>query len=261
MILNEKDIATLEAYYNHELSATDISQLKKRIAQDASFKKAVQKWEELWVLAFTPTQEEQQMAIKHKAYLKTVEAQIKAQQSKTPTLVQPYVWKSLLALLVLALLFIVWKTKSDHAPATPTTNNNQVIAQATDIPYFMHLDRDDLNLSTSKTKALAYYDQKNYQQAWPLLQQNLEGPQDSIQLLYAAVAAIASEQPRVAIQALKALDASDTFVYYNNEIHYYLALAYIQTQEKNKADSLLHLLLEGSNNYSNNAKKLLEINN
>ena len=79
-----------------------------------------------------------------------------------------------------------------YTPTTSKTSN-----------YFAHLNRDSANLSDGKTAGERAYDQQEYAKAWPLLVEEIKAPNDSLNMLYAGVAALGAGQPEKAITLLE----------------------------------------------------------
>ncbi|MEL7251042.1 MAG: hypothetical protein AAFO03_21630 [Bacteroidota bacterium] len=259
MKLTEHDIAQIEAYHDGTLSAQDEALLRERIASDQGFRQAIQDWERLWVSGVQATKTEEAQLTEEKAKLQQLEATLpplKKERNKTRRMVLVLgVFAGLLG------LYWWWTAELDNREVEESVEEiveeeqDRPLFQAFDATYFEHLTRDDANLGGNEEEALAAYDANSYAEAWPLLIEQVEAGADSIYLLYAGVAALADQQAEQSVTLLEPLLDRPSFRYYQEEVRWYLALAYLEQGEKDAADRLLNVLeVEGA--YVEKAKQL-----
>ena len=123
--------------------------------------------------------------------------------------------------------------------------------------FFAHLPRDNANLSDTGDTGQEAYDRKDYKRAYTALLEEVAAGGDSLNIIYAGVAAIGSGQAGKAIPLLQPLLASDNWKLYHAEVRWYLALAYLDQEQSGQAAELLQELIASNGAYSAEAKKLM----
>ncbi|WP_367392637.1 hypothetical protein [Lewinella sp. LCG006] len=261
MALTTKDRELLEAYHAGELDAAAEEELRQRLKDDKAFRQAVEKWETVWMVGTQATKAEQEERTRQKAFLGELEQQL------PPVLPPPtrhrWLW---LLLLILVPLLVWWIMSRGQEKKYPPSNENNTTEetilrprfQAFDDHFFDHLPRENANLGSATEEALARYDAQEYSAAWPLLAEQVTATKDSLLLLYAGVAALGDQQARRAIGFLEPLVVTPTFVFYQEEIQWFLALAYLENKELEKARVLLTSLAVKEGTYQTSARLLLD---
>lgn len=247
--LTASEIQLLEDYWNGQLEAEAMAALEQRMAEDEAFAQAAQEWQTLIEEGQNPPAvERQQMeAIKARLQGYAAEPEIPEVQpgQKRGSKIRPmYLYlaaaASVLILLWLSPLARLWQGSDPYAA------------------YFAHLSRDNANLSLKTEDGSTAYDHQDYRKALPLLLEEVAAGGDSLNLIYAGVAAIGSGQAERAIPILEPLLASQNWQLYHGEIRWYLALAHLQQQEKNKAVGLLQVIAAAQGDYQQQAQQLID---
>jgi hypothetical protein len=261
MALSIKDREVLEAYHDGALDAAGEEELRQRLKDDSDFRQAVEKWEAIWIVGTQPTQAEREERIRQKAFLNELEQQL------PPVLPPPsprrrWLW----LLLLISVPLLVWWIMSrgqenNNLPSNESDTIEENISlpqfQAFDDRFFDHLPRESANLGSATDEALAHYDAQDYSTAWPLLAAQVTA-KDSLLLLYAGVAALGDQHPENAIGFLEPLASSPTFVFYQEEVQWFLALAYLESGDREKAAAILASLAGKEGVYQALARILLD---
>lgn len=250
MNLSEADIIKLENYWNGQLAPSEQTALEKRLAEDTAFREAAAEWQFIIREAFMPPKEEIAEAAEIKKRLLSYQDDQHSTRQAVATL-KPKRPMSLrwiaVGLAVAALLLLLWFTL-----------NSLLQEQRPSDGFFAHLSRDNANLSNEAPLGRQAYDQKKYAKAYPALVAEVEAGGDSLSLIYAGVAAIGSGQADKAVSLLEPLAAAENWSFYQSEIRWYLALAYLDNGEIDRANDLLNLLIQANDAYAEDAKNLIQ---
>lgn len=262
MALTTKDREMLEAYHAGELDAAAEEELRQRLKDDVAFRQAVEKWETVWMVGTQPTQAEREERTRQKAFLGELEQQLPPVLPPPPTR-HRWLWLLLLISIPLLVWWMMSREQGDsNLPSDESDTTEEPLLrprfQAFDDRFFDHLPRESANLGSATEEALARYDAQEYSAAWPLLAEQVTATKDSLLLLYAGVAALGDQHPENAIDLLEPLMASPTFVFYQEEVQWFLALAYLENKELEKARELLTSLALKEGTYQTSARLLLD---
>lgn len=256
MNLSETDIFQLEALWQNSLESSEKEALEKRLHEDAEFHKAAEDWKLIVTEGFLPPTAEQKELAEIKArmldYAQTSETTPKQEKNKEekseqkPIIRRLYI--GLAAAAALLLLFWLGPLKGLLLPI-PNSPSEQ---------FFAHLPRDNANLSGDGETGQQAYDRKAYKKAYTALLDEVAAGGDSLNIIYAGVAAIGSGQAEKAIPLLEPLLSSENWRLYQAEISWYLALAYVDQQRWEQANRLLQEIDQASGPYSAQAKELIQ---
>lgn len=254
MNLSETDIFQLEALWQNSLESSEKEALEKRLQEDTEFQKAAADWKLIVTEGFLPPTGEQKELAEIKArmlgYAEKDEAIAEGEQEKEvkserkPIIRRLYIGLAAAA----ALLLLLWlgPLKGLLFPNSPSEQ------------FFAHLPRDNANLSGDGETGQQAYDRKAYKKAYTALLAEIAAGGDSINIIYAGVAAIGSGQPEKAIPLLEPLLSSENWRLYEAEISWYLALAYVEEEQWEQAERLLQAIDQASGPYSVQAKALIQ---
>jgi len=247
MRLSEEDIIKLEAMWQGALDSTERAALEKQLQEDAAFHEAAEEWKLIVSEGFLPPQEEleEQEEIKKRmqAYAQEAEIDSVAEAERPFRIRRLYI--GLAAAAVLLLLLWLGPLGRVLGPSSPADN------------FFAHLPRDNANLSDPGDAGKQAYDRQTYKRAYTALLQDVASGGDSLNLIYASVAAIGSGQAEKAIPILESLVDANNWRLYQSEISWYLALAYVYEEQNGQAISLLEKMVDTGGEYSAEAQALL----
>ncbi len=254
MNLSETDIFQLEALWQNSLEPSEKEALEKRLREDADFHKAAEDWKLIVTEGFLPPTEEQKELAEIKArmlgYAEKGEAIAVDKKEKAEKVGRkPIIRRLYLGLAAAAaLLLLLWlgPLKELLLPNSPSEQ------------FFAHLPRDNANLSGDGESGQQAYDRKAYKKAYTALIEEVAAGGDSLNIIYAGVAAIGSGQAEKAIPLLEPLLSAKNWQLYEAEIRWYLALAYVDQQKWEQATKLLQAIGQASGPYSAQAKKLIQ---
>ena len=237
--MENKDEILIEAFLEGSLSEAEQKEFEARLQREPALKTQFQVHQEV----------DQRMETFHKAAL---QADWKAyveeeQKKKKPTSIIPIRIIGIIGIAAVILL-LLWLS-----PLSNLSLDNDPYQQ-----YFAHLPRDNANLGDEVLDAKQAYDELKYAEAYPGLIQEVASGGDSLNLIYASVAAIGSRQAEKAIPILEPLLEARNWQAYQVEIRWYLALAYLQQEELAKAQQQLNELASKENQYKTNAINLLQ---
>ncbi len=241
--LSDLDIQLLEDFWNGQLSETKKQEVENRLNKDAAFRTLADEWQLLFTQARIAPKEEEKEAGQIKDRLLNYakeEKEIKKIRSIRPI----YYLLSAAAAVALILLWLNF--------------NDSLFEKDPASQYFSHLSRDNANLSPGIESGEDAYDQKKYDRAYTLLVEEVAAGSDSLNLIYASVAAIGNKQGAQAILILEPLVNTESWQLYQSEIQWYLALAYMQEGETEKASVLLKIIADANGEYAKNAQALIK---
>ncbi|MBX2874172.1 MAG: hypothetical protein KTR30_18785 [Saprospiraceae bacterium] len=250
--LSEADIQKLEDYWSGLLDAEEAHLLEQRLESDSAFREAAAEWRLVLEEALVPPLEEKEEQDEIKARL----LGYASDEKKTSHFVEhkelkrrkPAVLRRIYTGLAVAaaIALLLWLTPL----------NQLFQPQNRSDAFFTHLSRDNANLSSDISIGEQAYDQKKYKKAFPALMDDVRSQGDSLNLIYASVAAIGSGQGEQAIQILDPLAVLEGWKLYRAEIHWYLALAYLDQGQLAKTEQLLDDIILEDNGYVEAAKNL-----
>lgn len=248
MKLSEEDIIKLEAFWQGTLDADEQAELERQLQEDKAFQQAAEEWKLIVNEGFLPPQEEleEQEEIKKRMQAYAEESEPEAphkSEAKPFRLRRLYI--GLAAAAVLLLLLWLGPLGRILGPSSPADE------------FFAHLPRDNANLSDPGDAGKQAYDQQTYRKAYTALLQDVSSGGDSLNLIYASVAAIGSGQAEKAIPILEPLVGANNWQLYQSEIAWYLALAYVYEEQNRQAINLLEKIVDTGGEYSAEAQALL----
>jgi len=241
--LSDLDIQLLEDFWNGQLSDTKKQEVENRLNKDAAFRTLANEWQLLFTQARIAPKEEVEEASQIRDRLLNYAEEEKG-TNKIRSIRPIYYLLSAAAAVALILLWLNF--------------NDSLFEKDPASRYFTHLSRDNANLSPGIESGEDAYDQKKYDRAYTLLLEEVAAGNDSLNLIYASVAAIGSNQAEKAILILAPLVNTESWQLYQSEIQWYLALAYLQEGESEKASRLLKTIINAKREYSKEAQALME---
>ena len=121
------------------------------------------------------------------------------------------------------------------------------------------VNRGAIATANPKAKAFEAYEAGDFQMAIPNFRSYLDAnPQDKESRFYFGLALLGEGYSAEAIKILKEINYQPPKPGYKDASSWYLALAYLQIEQRKDAESILNTLEQGNSNYSNIAKQLLE---
>lgn len=254
MKLSEEDIFKLEALWQGTLGSAEQVALEKRFQEEPGFLKAAEEWKLIVTEGFLPPLEEQKEMAEIKArmmgYAATSDATTLSEANKVEKPQRSFLIRHRYAGLAAAaaILLLLWLSPLNQMiwPKRPAAD------------FFAHLPRDNANLSDAGDTGQKAYDRQDYGKAYTLLLAEIAAGGDSLDIIYAGVAAIGSGQADKAIPLLQPLLTSNTWGLYHAEIRWYLALAFFDQGKRDEASELLREIITSNGTYSAQAKALLE---
>ncbi|MEL6944807.1 MAG: hypothetical protein AAFO82_19285 [Bacteroidota bacterium] len=249
MNLSETDILLLEDYWAGRLKPEAQTALEKRLAEDADFQAAAAEWQLIVQEGLMPPISEQEEIDDIKNRL------LSYAKEEVPTTTTKVVESKRfdnnrmlyigLAIAASVALFLWLNPFGETIQSDPYGE------------YFTHLPRENANLSNETVDGKKAYDERRYEEAHTALLAEVEAGSDSLNLIYAAIAAIGSKQTESAITILEPLVGQESWKFYQAEIQWYLALAYLKEGAKTKARDLLEYLIETNSMYKDKAEELV----
>ena len=253
MQLNEQDIFQLEDLWHGQLQGSEKMALEKRLAEDSAFYEAAQAWKKLSQEGFKPTKAESKALNSIKGRLSNYEASpvIDNQKSSKERSIgqQPRIRRMIYFSLAAAIMLLLLWLSPLNTWLQPVSPYQQ---------YFAHLSRDNANLGANIQSAAEAYDSKQYGIAYPGLLAAVSENGDSLNYLYAGVAALGSKQAEAATVIFESLLNQPNWALYQNDIQWYLALAYLEQNRIKEARTLLQVISQEQGEYSENAALILK---
>jgi len=249
MNLSETDIIQLEAYWAGQLEADEQAAIEKRLEEDQAFQAAAMEWELIVKEGFMPSEEELEEA-------ETIKQRLLTYSDKEVRIVQKKIERSNRYRLNRR-VYIGLAAAAAVAVLLWVSPLREIFQSDPYGEFFTHLSRDNANLSNEAVDGKKAYDERDYKAAYPALLAEVETGGDSLNLIYASVAAIGSQQAEQAISILKPLAEDESWYLYHDEIQWYLALAYLKIGAQAEAITLLQNLIETKSAYETEAKNLL----
>lgn len=246
MELSAAEIAQLEAYWQQELPAAERLAIEQRLNTDPDFREAARQLQQLQSGMLLLQRQ------KWKAQLEQIET-----AAPPPGLSSPH-WPVqkilLLAGIILAVIVTFFLLFRIYLKNLPTPE------QAIALEAFEHFPYYGATLDNAPAAAVQLYEkERDYPAAERAFQQLFVEQRDSTHLLYAAIAAVGSNQPEKGIAPLEALLKSPRFVAVREDMEWYLALGYLERGSDAKAIYYLQKAsLTQPGTYNERAKSLLK---
>lgn len=243
MELNAEEIGLLEAYWRSELVPQERKSLEERLNTDADFRKSATELQQLQ----KGLREIQRRQWKN---------QLAQFEQKAPTLelTKPVWWKKWWVLLVgisFLAVMTIWLLSKERKPRL---NENEAIAQAA----FDHFPYYGATLGTKPQEAIRLYEEDHdYVKAEEAMRALFQESRDSTYLLYAAIAAVGSNQGEKAVPILEKLAKSSRFETIRDDVEWYLALGYLEVGEVLKGQILLRQLARAENHRFQHVESIL----
>ncbi len=223
MELTDKDIEQLTALWEGSLSDNDRRDLENRLQTDAGFRKNAQEMH-LYTEGLTVIRQRQM-----RQRLQDLDATLPPLDPPSST---NWLKMILVALVVALAAFGIWRymAKEDEPVLS-----GPVAAVFEPYPALgITMGDDD---KTIRLEALKMYAKKDYQNAIPLLNKAFDIEKDSLLLFYKGIAYIGNGESLKAIPVFESLQTSTTLPI--DTVEWFLALAYFETNQKEKATILL----------------------
>jgi predicted Zn-dependent protease len=246
--INPYDANLIERYFDGLLNATEMSDFKQRLVTDTDFKALFDTYQDAINAIHLAGQDE------ITALLKAEQAKLKASQAPTPLkkaekkpfILRGWLAAASIAMFALAAYWFVFREK-------PVQLSPLVAAYFKPYPAIgITRGGDEQNI---RLEALKTYAGNDYKHAIPLLQKAFDVEQDSLLLLYKSIAHIGNGE---ATQAQPILESLQNHTSLTETAQWYLALAYIESKNKEKALPLLQNTLSAEGSYQQAAQELLE---
>lgn len=227
MELSDKDIEQLTKYWEGKLSQKEKDQISTRMNEDQAYAKAAQKSQLLTTsLELIRMRKRRQQLLDFDSTLAPVKA------PSVTTASNNWLKIGAIALLISLLTFGAWyafQKKTSPSISEPIASHFE--------PYpTLGLTMGDTP-DERKKEALTLYAQKKYMEAIPLLQDSFLETQDSMLLFYKAIAHLAVGHNQEALLIFEQLQQVERVP--QEATQWYLALAYVATNQKDKAIQLL----------------------
>ncbi len=223
MELTDKDIEQLTALWEGSLSDNDRQDLENRLQSDTNFRKNAQEMH-LYTEGLTVIRQRQM-----RQRLQDLDATLPPLDSPSST---NWLKMILMALVVALAAFGIWRymAKEDEPVIS-----GPIAAVFEPYPALgITMGDDD---KTIRLEALKMYAKKDYQNAIPLLNKAFDIEKDSLLLFYKGIAYIGNGESLKAIPVFESLQTSTTLPI--DTVVWFLALAYFETNQKEKAVILL----------------------
>jgi tetratricopeptide (TPR) repeat protein len=241
MTLSDNDLAAIDGYFKQSLSDKDKQAFEHRLATEPAFRQAVQEYQAVVAVVNTVQEREQ------KARLSQIDATMPP--FETPVRRLNYWWAAAASALVLV-GGSLWLMNRDH-------DMIQLKAPVTD--YFEPFPALGITQGNEakemRNVALRTYAVSDFKKAIPLLEQSFQMQADSLLLFYKGLALLGNGQAVQAEQVLKTLHPSENVP--KETIDWYLALTYVQLENRDKAIILLKKVANTEGGYQTKAKELL----
>ena len=240
MELNDNDLIQIEGYYNKNLSETDRHTFETRVATDKDFAQTVLDYRKMATALDL---------IKHRqdlAFLRDVDSQMPTiKPLPKPTFIKKWGWL-IVVISVLLTLVALLKLYGGKVTEQPDKKLSPLVASVFEpySPLDITMGNDSRKL---RLEALEMYAQKDYKHAVPLLDKVFEAEKDSLWLFYKGVALLGNGESSKAQGCLETLQLSSAVP--KESVLWYLALTYIELEQKEKALPILEKLThtEGEN--------------
>jgi tetratricopeptide (TPR) repeat protein len=243
MELTDNDLILINNYFNQMLAETDANAFEKRLKTDAAFSKAVNEYQATAAILNTVREREQ------KAFLSAINATIPPFEMEKPVRRLNYRWWAMAATGLVLISVGLWFFRGN------TEGSLKSVAKDYFEPYpALGITRGD-EAKDVTNDALRTYAVNDFKQAIPLLEKSFQLNKDSVFLFYKSIAYLGNGQSAEAAPILNSLQNSDKVPI--ESVEWYLALAYIDLKQKEKALILLKKAANTEGGYQTKAKELL----
>jgi len=256
MTLSNADIELLEAYWAGELPAQQAAVLTERLDNDQVFRRAVVEWQKLVAVLQPDT-----ATLSRRQDLKAMLGAFSQARSKARSR-KRWLWGvgvvlllSLVAWISIRGFLITWISIQGFIAPLQQPIPEKLNCFST--PFFQHFDRLDNTLSTPALNGLQLYDRKRYAEAIVPLQEMFRSSGDSTRLFYAALAAVGSCNPDIAIPVLERFQYTAQWEDLREPAHWYLALAYGSAGRLDEMSTQLRSLANRKGSYADQAAVIL----
>lgn len=240
MEINDQDIKLIERHIDKQLDETEKATFTQRMANDMDFNAAVKSYEEA-ILSIKLANEDKITAILKEEQAKLNPAKVIPLNKKNPKTLS-ILRGSLAAASIAALLIVAYWffTKDTIKPLS-------LLVAANFEPYPALGITRGANDNNVKSEALRTYAVNDFKNAIPLLQKAFEVERDTMLLFYKGIASLGANESNNAVAIFTGLEDQQTIP--SEMVEWYLALAYIELGQKEKALPLLQKVgnTEGEN--------------
>ena len=246
MILSDKDIENLDSYWHNKLSKTDRLAMDNRLKMDADFKRVADE-----MRLITEGLEVVRLR-KMKAHLATIEATLPEIDltEETPVVWLNPRWWAVAATGLVLITAGMWFFRENTEGGLKSVAKDYFEAYPA---LGISRGNDDGDIADD---ALRTYAVNDFQKAIPLLQKSFQFKKDSIYLLYMGVSYLGMGKASEAEKILSTLQSSEKMPI--ESIMWYLALAYIELGQKEKAMILLRKTANTEGAYKVSAHELIK---
>ena len=234
-MLDHKEL--IEKYIQKRNTATELEEINRLLAEELEFKKEFSFHIEL----------QQAMRREEARLLKRRFQELDVKNKRTN--IFPMLWKIAAVLVIVIGLFWFFN---------PSVNYEKLYADHFE-PYpniAAPLVRGNEYREDRVAKAFQYYDQQEFKKAIPAFEELYHKDKIAYANFYYAISLMADHQEKKAISVLKDPDWQIPKKY-RIQTNWYLALAYIKTQNKKEAASYLEKIIETNSSRSHQAQDLL----
>jgi len=221
MVLDQKDVDLLGAFWENKLPAGERLELERRLQQEPEFREAA---EQLYALSSALDAARDQKIIQ---FLQKQDQR----PAKSPT--RRWIWIVLGIGLSIGAYFWLSQPTQFTPPEAPA---NRIIVYLQPYPS----PAGTLSVDEPQLTAYAAYDNGIYAEAIPLLEREFAGSGDSLLLFYKGIACLQTNDPASAIALFSRFMGSATIPQDDNR--WFLALAYVQAGREEAAFELLQTL-------------------
>ena len=245
-------LAQLEDYYDGTLPAAEANRLRSQLRKDPALAAAVAEWEAVYRhgLRRPPPADDAALLLRERFAALEAELPRPSAAEPPPTRRRPPRGIWLIAATILLVFGLGWWLFRGSPPAEQLARNS-----------FTWLPRQEATLSPAEDAqaGLRAYDRQDYATAYPLLLDGVAaGELDSINLLYAGVAALGAGEVATAQTALLEVLDTERYPLAEPEIRYYLGLAYLQDGDTDAGTRVLQTVAQTENSFAERARKVLQ---
>ena len=247
--LDPELLADVEAYYSGDASDETVARLRARLAADPQLAAAVAAWEAVYRQGVRRSSETERTRAELRATFNTIAAQAPPLPVRSPVR-SMFTWLAVAAAVLALVIAGWWVFRAAPVDAAPPLAEE----------YFAWLPRQEALLGPAEDAAagLLAYDRQEYATAYPLLTRGVAaGSLDSVNLLYAGVAALGAGRSEEAREVLTTLLETDRYPVEEGELRYYLALAELRLGDRAAARRQLRQLIGDSSRIAVRARELL----
>jgi anti-sigma factor RsiW len=238
-------LARIEAYYGGDMPPEEMARFREELRDQPQLAAQVAAWEAVYRHGLRPDPADREEDERLRRHFRELEQQLPPVGAARRSL--PLVWLSLAAGVLFLLLAGWFLLQSPNAEEQLAESN------------FAWLPRDEQRLGPGEAgqQGLSAYDQQQYARAFPLLVEGVaEGSIDSVNLIYAGVAAVGAGRPEEARTILTDLLTAEAYPLREGEIRFYLALAELKLGNPSAAVAQLDLITLERGMMANRVRRL-----